>query len=120
MSKVDDWKRPDGSLFMNAYYYSFEPTRYEPVDRVLSAVAIAGKWAHHTDAWTDHTPGCWSPVETIQQEATRCADAAADMAHKLAAYERVVEAAREFVYRDSEAFGRLRAALDALTGCATD
>ncbi len=35
---------------------------------------------------------------------------------KLAAYDRVVEAAREFVYRDSEAFGRLRAALDALTG----
>lgn len=69
---------------MNAYYYSFEPTGVEAIDRLLSAVACAGKAYHHTDQWTesvfgsepyepDHRGG--SPVEWIQNAAE---DAAAE------------------------------------------
>jgi hypothetical protein len=38
---------------LNAYYYSFQSTGTEFVDRVLSAVACAGKAFHHTEDWTD-------------------------------------------------------------------
>jgi len=36
---------------MDAYYYSFEPTGVKEIDRILSAVACAGKAYHHTDSW---------------------------------------------------------------------
>ena len=38
---------------LDAYYYSFYPTGEEMVDRVLSAVACAGKSYHHTDSWSE-------------------------------------------------------------------
>ena len=38
---------------MRAYYYSFTPTGVEAIDRILSAVACAGKAYHHTDSWSD-------------------------------------------------------------------
>jgi hypothetical protein len=38
---------------MDAYYYGFEPTGEECIDRVLSAVACAGKAFHHTQAWAN-------------------------------------------------------------------
>lgn len=40
-------------LRMNAYYYSFTPTGLELVDRILSAVACAGKGYHHTEDWNE-------------------------------------------------------------------
>lgn len=43
----------DGSLRLSAYYYSFEPTGVESIDRILSAVACAGKSYHHTEYWTE-------------------------------------------------------------------
>ena len=36
---------------MDAYYYGFEPTGVVEIDRILSAVACAGKAYHHTEEW---------------------------------------------------------------------
>ncbi len=67
---------------MDAYYYDFTPTGVEAIDRILSAVACAGKAYHHTDNWTEETPpyetffrGA-SPIEWIQSMAD---DAAAEV-----------------------------------------
>ena len=38
-------------LRMNAYYYSFKPTGVKEIDRILSAVACAGKAFHSTEDW---------------------------------------------------------------------
>lgn len=65
--RVDEWSKA-GHYFMGAYYYAFDETGCEPIDRVLSAVAIAGKCAHHTESWNEH--GC---VEEIQREAMSAA-----------------------------------------------
>ena len=43
---------PEGSR-MNAYYFRFDSTGVGAVDAILSAVAIAGKGAHHTEDWND-------------------------------------------------------------------
>ncbi len=40
---------------MDAYYYSFESTGRPEIDRILSAVACAGKMFHHTDQWADES-----------------------------------------------------------------
>jgi hypothetical protein len=40
-------------LRMNAYYYGFEKTGVIEIDKILSAVAIAGKAYHHTENWTN-------------------------------------------------------------------
>lgn len=47
---VDSQGRP---LRMDAYYYGFAPTGVELIDRILSAVACAGKAFHHTEDWTE-------------------------------------------------------------------
>ena len=63
---------------MHAYYYSFDSTGCDPVDKILSAVACAGKAYHHTDDWyehasprDDHTGG--TPVDWIQNAAIEAA-----------------------------------------------
>lgn len=38
---------------MDAYYYGFDPTGVPEIDKILSAVACAGKAFHHTNAWND-------------------------------------------------------------------
>ena len=72
---------------MEAYYYSFEPTGVEAIDRILSAAACAGKAAHHTRDWMEsgytpeHLDGSVangfpesnSPVAWIQNAANRAA-----------------------------------------------
>jgi hypothetical protein len=70
---------PD-QLRMNAYYYSFEKTGVVEVDRILSAVAMAGKAYHGTGQWGDETyteqlnyGGKITPVELIQEMANRAA-----------------------------------------------
>lgn len=40
---------------MSAYYYSFTATGVEVIDKVLGAVACAGKAYHHTEDWCDDT-----------------------------------------------------------------
>ena len=47
----------DGNLKLDAYYYGFDQTGVDAVDIILSAVAHAGKLAHHTEAWREHF--CW-------------------------------------------------------------
>jgi len=66
---------------MDAYYYEFEPTGVDAVDKILSAVACAGKASHHTAGWNDddtytrddHTGN--TPVERIQNAANEAAQA---------------------------------------------
>ena len=62
---------------MDAYYYGFTPTGVVVIDRILSAVACAGKAYHHTDQWGDECAGenyepflrGNSPAEWIQRAA---------------------------------------------------
>lgn len=59
---------------MNAYYYGFMPTGVDAIDKILSAVACAGKSFHHTEDWEDYCPPSWdhkgnTPVEWIQRAA---------------------------------------------------
>lgn len=68
-------------LRMNAYYYGFTPTGMECIDRILSAVACAGKAYHHTDQWGEPTPKyeeCFRgdcPADWIQSMADDAAEA---------------------------------------------
>ena len=77
---------------MDAYYYSFDKTGNEKIDRILSAVACAGKAYHHTDSWNDdcYTPEGHvgnNPIDWIQNAAK---DAAAEV-------RALVEAAEEAI-----------------------
>ena len=63
---------------MDAYYYSFVPTGVAAVDKVLGAVACAGKAYHHTDNWCEDTPAYDdhtgpTPVDWIQNAALEAA-----------------------------------------------
>ena len=40
---------------MDGYYIGFEPTGNFAIDKILGAVACAGKAYHHTDSWNDET-----------------------------------------------------------------
>lgn len=59
----------------NAYYYSFEATGNVEVDRILEAVAAAGKAAHNTDQWNDENDwdGGVSLADKIQNAANESA-----------------------------------------------
>lgn len=74
---------------MEAYYYSFDSTGSDPVDKILSAVACAGKAYHHTDDWyehaspqDDHTGG--TPIDWIQ-------NAAIEAAHEIKSLQKALE-----------------------------
>lgn len=65
-------------LRMDAYYYGFDQTGVPAIDRILSAVACAGKAFHHTSQWQDecspyvgHVGG--TPAEWIQNAANDAA-----------------------------------------------
>ena len=64
-------------LRMGAYYYGFSQTGARAVDKVLSAVACAGKAFHHTSEWNDDAtfPGHTgdTPVDWIQNAADEAA-----------------------------------------------
>ncbi len=52
MGEVKYWSldtRGDNAMY--AYYYSFERTGVEAIDRILAEVAWAGKAHHDTDRW---------------------------------------------------------------------
>ena len=38
---------------LDAYYYGFDPTGVDAIDRVLACVASAGKAFHHTREWDE-------------------------------------------------------------------
>jgi hypothetical protein len=46
-------------LRMEAYYYAFSETGVPEIDKILSAVACAGKAFHHTESWQDESE--WPP-----------------------------------------------------------
>ena len=65
---------------MDAYYYGFEPTGVAVIDRILSAVACAGKSFHHTEEWEnedlfapDHLRGksCREWIQSAADDAAR-------------------------------------------------
>ena len=60
---------------MRAYYYSFTPTGCEPVDKILSAVASAGKGYHHTEDWGEAGRDGKSEVDKMQEAANEAATA---------------------------------------------
>lgn len=64
---------PDEPLRMNAYYYSFKPTGVLAVDKILSAVASAGKGCHHTDGWTEYPSEDDNYIDHIQRAAEEAA-----------------------------------------------
>lgn len=77
----EEWEAMGYGWRMDAYYYGLERTGVPAVDLVLSAVACAGKRAHHTDGWTDAVDNAWhepyhegaTPVEWIQNAANKAA-----------------------------------------------
>lgn len=76
MTAANEARAETEPLRMDAYYYGFDPTGVVEVDRILSAVARAGKAYHHTLQWCEDTyGGQGSPVEWIQKAAN---DAAAE------------------------------------------
>lgn len=67
-------------LRMWAYYYGFEETGVPEIDKILSAVACAGKAHHHTDGWGDESSeypphSGRTPVDWIQNAANEAAEA---------------------------------------------
>ncbi len=81
---------------MDAYYYGFDSVGHDAIDKVLSAVACAGKAYHYTAGWDDdetpppddHTGN--TPVAWIQ-------NAAKEAAARIAALEADLARARERV-----------------------
>lgn len=67
----------DDELRMDAYYYGFDPTGERVVDRVLSAVACAGKAFHHTEAWGDAATCCSYPTFAADQSPVQWIEGAA-------------------------------------------
>jgi len=63
---------------MEAYYYSFDRTKVDEIDKILSAVAEAGAAYHKTYEWNDATPGPFfkgrTPIECIQGAAQEAAN----------------------------------------------
>lgn len=59
---------------MQAYNYGFDTTGVDAIDKILSAVACAGKAYHHTEYWYEKTPPYddhrgETPVDWIQNAA---------------------------------------------------
>jgi hypothetical protein len=86
-----------------AYYYNFEPTGEESVDRVLAAVATAGKWYHHTESWGDEDRDGRSAAGLIQAAA---GIAAAELAAARTERDRI-EAGNEYLRANAVAAVRL-------------
>lgn len=69
----------DNDLRMEAYYYEFTKTGVPAIDRILSAVACAGKAFHNTSEWCEKVEypyqGCEgeSPIDWIQNAANDAA-----------------------------------------------
>jgi len=58
---------------MDSYYYSFEPTGNEAIDRILCAVAAAGRGYQSTLYWSDPDASGKSYVDRIQDAANAAA-----------------------------------------------
>ena len=74
---------------MDAYYYGFEGTGCDPVDKILSAVACAGKAYHSTCGWLEETQprddhSGETPEDWIQNAAQEAANRIAELEAKIA------------------------------------
>lgn len=64
---------------MKAYHYEFDKTGFDTIDKILSAVACAGRAFHFTEDWNDEVEFGYgdhegtSPVEWIQNAANEAA-----------------------------------------------
>jgi hypothetical protein len=65
--------------FFDAYYFSMNPTGVEEIDKILSALCLAGKGYHHTqdwnedkDDWEDYSGGSYA--QWIQSAANEAAE----------------------------------------------
>lgn len=104
---------------LDAYYYGFEPTGQDAIDKILSAVACAGKAFHHTESWTDeaiapnyHTGA--NPAEWIQSAAVKAAEEVARLRAERDAEREGWEKASAYVEQQTQANAALRAEVDAL------
>ena len=75
---TDDLVKKMTERRMDAYYYGFDATGVEVVDKILGAVACAGKAYHHTGDWSDETDPYddhtgETPVDWIQNAAKEAA-----------------------------------------------
>ena len=70
---IEDEARAEEPFRMDAYYYGFDSTGVMEVDRILSAVARAGKAYHSTDQWAEDAYGEGSPENWIQSAANDAA-----------------------------------------------
>ena len=91
-------KQPlDPNARMEAYYYSFDNTGIGAIDNILSQVATAGKWAHHTESWWDE-PWCEYAgskvpmVDRIQQAAIDSAELVRELADEVDRLQRLLQA----------------------------
>ena len=78
-------KEAADELRMSAYYYGFTATGIPDIDRILSAVACAGKAFHHTEDWHQEAEpfrghAGSNPIEWIQNAANDAAKAASEIA----------------------------------------
>lgn len=70
---LEAYRREHGRLRLEAFYFSFEPTGVDAIDRVLSAVATAARRSFHTEGWTRSLDESPAPVEVIQAAANLAA-----------------------------------------------
>ncbi|CAG9225662.1 hypothetical protein [Burkholderia vietnamiensis] len=79
MKNPDEFGWQEPLWRMDAYYYGFSPTGIAIIDRILSAVACAGKSFHHTEDWDNHcTPYEHLRGETVTDWIQNAANDAAD------------------------------------------
>ena len=57
-----------------AYYYAFDSTGVDAIDKILKAVAAAGKSYHDTDCWNNEYTDGSTPVSRIQDAANIAAN----------------------------------------------
>ena len=67
-------RRGKGDDGLSAYYYHFDSTGCELVDRILQAMAGAGATSHNTDEWGESYDQYMSPRDSIQLVAQEVAD----------------------------------------------
>lgn len=109
----------DKDLRMDGYYIGFGKTGVHEVDRILSAIAHAGKGYHHTDGWTEETKDYGgftggSYNQWIQNEANKVA--------ALITVERAAAASREQALQgalnaDAERLAAAAARVGIIAGC---
>lgn len=64
-----------GDRRMHAYYFSFDETGCELVDRLLAEIAWAGKAYHSTEWWDDDEEDNPTHIDRIQAAAQAIAEA---------------------------------------------